>query len=287
MTSNITTDNENWTKIIRPRRGWFELHLGELWRFRELIMLFVWRDFVAAHKQTVLGPLWYVIQPILSTVMYTIVFNRIARLSTDGLPPFLFYLSSTTIWTYFTTCLTTTSTTFNSSAQLFSKVYFPRLSVPISIVISNLVSFFIRLAVLIMFVIYYAVNGAPVHPTMSVLLLPVLLLIMAGFGMGLGITISSLTTKYRDLHHLVAVGVQLFMYATPVIYPLSSIEGVWRNLLLLNPMTAVVETFRLALLGTSTLDPVYLYYSFGFMVVVFFMGVLIFNRAEATFTDTV
>lgn len=287
MKSNITTDNEDWTKIIRPRRGWFELHLGELWRARELVMLFVWRDFVSNYKQTILGPLWYIIQPILTTVMLTIVFNRIARLSTDGLPPFLFYLSGTTIWTYFATSLTATSNTFVSNANLFGKVYFSRLSVPISIIVSNLISFAIRLTVFILFIAYYALQGANVHLTASVFLLPVLLLTMAGLGLGFGIIVSSLTTKYRDLYHLVSFGVQLLMYATPVIYPLSSVDGVLRNALLLNPMTAVVETFRAAFLGTSQLDPIYLLYSFAFMLVIFFLGVLIFNHVEATFMDTV
>ena len=282
-----TTEQENWSLVIRPQRAWWDLRLGNLWQYRDLIWMFVWRDFVAYYKQTILGPLWYLIQPILTTVVFTIIFGNIAQLSTDGLPPFLFYLAGNTVWTYFSASLTSTSNTFTSNAGLFGKVYFPRLAMPLSVVISQIISFGIRFLVFLGFLIYFIVSGADVHPNWWVLSLPVLLFIMAGLGLGLGIIVSSLTTKYRDLQQLVTFGVQLLMYGTPVIYPLSSIEGQWRWLILINPMTSVVEVFRLAFLGTSALSPVYLFYSVAFVFVVLLVGVLIFNRVENTFMDTV
>ena len=282
-----STDQENWSLVIRPQRAWWDLRLGELWRYRDLVWLFVWRDFVAYYKQTILGPLWYLIQPILTTLVFTVIFGNIAKLSTDGLPPFLFYLAGNTVWTYFSTCLTSTSNTFTSNAGLFGKVYFPRLSIPVSIVISNIISFGIRMLVFLAFLAYFILSGSEIYPNLWILLLPVLLLIMAGMGLGLGIIISSLTTKYRDLQQLVGFGVQLLMYGTPIIYPLSSIEGSWRWVILANPMTPVVEVFRLAFLGTSSLNPIYLVYSSVFVVVVFLAGILVFNHVENTFMDTV
>ncbi|GAB4497377.1 MAG: ABC transporter permease [Anaerolineales bacterium] len=282
-----TTDQENWSLVIRPQRAWWDLHLGDLWRYRDLVWLFVWRDFVAYYKQTILGPLWYLIQPILTTVVFTVIFGNIAQLSTDGLPPFLFYLAGNTVWTYFSASLTSTSNTFTSNAGLFGKVYFPRLAMPLSVVISQLISFGIRFLVFLGFLIYFMVSGSDVHPNWWILILPVLLFIMAGLGLGLGIIVSSLTTKYRDLQQLVTFGVQLLMYGTPVIYPLSSITGTWRWLILANPMTPVVEVFRLAFLGMSSMSPMYLFYSFAFMFLVLLIGVLIFNRVENNFMDTV
>jgi lipopolysaccharide transport system permease protein len=231
--------------------------------------------------------LWYFIQPILTTTVFTIIFGNIAKLSTDGLPPFLFYLAGNTVWGYFSTCLVNTSNTFASNASIFGKVYFPRLTIPISIVISSLFSFGIRLGMFIGFLVYFFFAGAPIQPNLWILLLPILILIMGGLGLGLGIIISSLTTKYRDLQQLVGFGVQLLMYATPVIYPLSSVEGVWRWLLLANPMTAVIETFRLAFLGASSFEPVYLLYSAAVTLAVLLIGLLIFSHVEATFMDTV
>lgn len=282
-----TTEQENWSLIIRPQRAWWDLRLGELWRYRDLIWLFVWRDFVAYYKQTILGPLWYLIQPIFTTGVFTIIFGNIAQLSTDGLPPFLFYLAGNTVWAYFSACLTSTSDTFRGNAGLFGKVYFPRLAIPVSIVISQIISFGIRMLVFLGFFAYFMASGSDIKPNWWILSLPVLLFIMAGLGLGLGIIVSSLTTKYRDLQQLVAFGVQLLMYGTPVIYPLSSIQGNWRWLILANPMTPVVEIFRLAFLGTSAMSPLYLLYSIAFMVVVLLVGVLIFNRVENNFMDTV
>lgn len=278
---------ENWSLVIRPQRAWWDLRLGELWRYRDLIWLFVWRDFVAYYKQTILGPLWYLIQPILTTGVFTIIFGNIAQLSTDGLPPFLFYLAGNTVWTYFSASLTSTSSTFTSNAGLFGKVYFPRLVIPLSIVFSQIISFGLRFLVFLGFLIYFMASGSDVYPNWWILLLPVHLVVMAGLGLGMGIIVSSLTTKYRDLQQLVGFGAQLLMYATPVIYPLSSITGGWRWLILANPMTPVVETFRLAFLGTSAMSPAYLLYSLAFTFLTLLIGVLIFNRVENNFMDTV
>jgi lipopolysaccharide transport system permease protein len=287
MMDTKSTNQENWSLIIGPQRAWWDLRLGELWRYRDLIRLLVWRDFVAYYKQTILGPLWYLIQPVLTTIVFTVIFGNIAKLSTDGLPPFLFYLAGNTVWTYFSTCLTSTSNTFTSNAAIFGKVYFPRLSMPISVVISNLISFAIRFGMFLAFLTYFWLVGAPIHPNLWILLLPVLILIMAGLGLGSGIIISSLTTKYRDLQQLVGFGVQLLMYATPVIYPISSVEGIWRWLLIINPMTGVIELFRLGFLGTSSLEPIFLIYSLVSMMIILLAGILVFHHVETTFMDTV
>ena len=279
--------DEQWDMIIRPQRGWWELHLSDLWLYRDLIRLFVWRDFVANYKQTILGPLWYLIRPILSTVVFTIIFGKIAGLPTDNLPPFLFYLAGNTVWSYFSTSLVATSNTFTSNAGIFGKVYFPRLTVPVSVVISNLISFGIRFGVFLAFWAYYLLAGTAFTPTWWVFSLPLLLLLMAGMGLGLGIIVSSLTTKYRDLRNLVDFGVQLAMYATPVIYPLSTVSGVWRWVILLNPMTSIIELFRLAFLGVSSIDPIWLLYTCGFTLVFLLIGVVLFNHVEASFMDTV
>jgi lipopolysaccharide transport system permease protein len=276
-----------WTMVIRSRRGWFDIHPAELWRYRDLIYQFVLRDFVSVYKQTVLGPLWFLIQPLLTTVTFTIIFGRIAQLSTDGLPQFLFYMSGTVIWNYFAACLTKTSTTFVSNAHLFGKVYFPRLVVPVSVLISNLISFGIQFLLFIGFVIYYLAIGSAIRLNWWALLMPVLVLLMAGLGLGFGIIVSALTTRYRDLQYLVAFGVQLLMYATPVIYPSSSMTGIWGTLLQLNPMTPIVEAFRYGFLGAGTVEPVNLLYSAGFTLVVLAVGILLFNRVEDTFMDTV
>lgn len=276
-----------WTMIIRPQNPWFDLRLDELWRARDLIAIFVWRDFVATYKQTILGPLWYLIQPLLTTITFTVIFGNLAKLPTDGLPQFLFYMSGTVIWSYFASCLTKTSNTFTANAGLFGKVYFPRLSVPISILISNFVMFAIQFLQLLAFMVYFWFVGAAVRPNAWMLLTPVLLLMMAGLGLGFGIIISSLTTRYRDLQNLVGFGVQLVMYAAPVIYPLSAVPEQYRWLIMANPMTPIIESFRYAFLGAGTVDLLQLAYAFGFMVAVLLIGLLLFNQVERTFMDTV
>lgn len=282
-----TIEDQNWTMLIEPQRSLLDLRLAELWRYKDLMFLFVRRDFVSVYKQTILGPLWYLIQPILTTLTFTVIFGQIASLPTDGLPQFLFYMSGTVVWGYFADCLNKTSNTFVQNAGLFGKVYFPRLAVPISILISNLVTFAIQLTLFIVFILFFMWTGNRVNPNWYLLLLPILILIMAGLGLGFGIIISSLTTKYRDLRFLVQFGVQLMMYATPVIYPVSSIPEKFRWIILANPMTPIVETFRYAFLGAGTVSWNQLLYSCGFMLVVVFLGSIIFNRVEQTFMDTV
>jgi lipopolysaccharide transport system permease protein len=280
-------DDENWDMVIEPQRGLFELRLGELWRYKDLVMLFVRRDFVSVYKQTILGPLWYLIQPVLTTLMFTVIFGQIASLPTDGLPQFLFYLSGTVVWTYFADCLNKTSNTFVQNASLFGKVYFPRMAVPVSILISNFITFLIQFALFIIFVFSFMLSGSDIRPNAWIFFLPVLMLMMAGLGLGFGIIISSLTTKYRDLRFLVTFGVQLMMYATPVIYPVSSVPERFQPLILANPVTPIVETFRYAFLGAGTVNLWHLVYSFIFMLVVVSLGTIIFNRVEQTFMDTV
>jgi len=274
--------------VIQPQRRLLDLRLVELWHYRDLIMLFVRRDFVSVYKQTILGPLWYLLQPLLTTITFTIIFGSIASLPTDGLPQFLFYMSGTVLWSYFSSCLTKTSETFVQNTHLFGKVYFPRLAVPVSVLISNLVTFAIQLAMFLGFVLFFVLRGSSVHPNWDwVFLSPILILMMAGLALGFGIIISSLTTKYRDLRFLVQFGVQLLMYATPVIYPVSSIPARFRWVIIANPMTPIVEAFRYAFLGVGTVNNGQLLYSLIFMLVSVFLGVIIFNRVEQTFMDTV
>jgi lipopolysaccharide transport system permease protein len=284
---SITHDNEGWTLVIRPNRRWFDLRLNELWHYRELIGIFVWRDFVSVYKQTILGPLWFIIQPLLTTIIFTVIFGRIASLPTDGLPQFLFYMSGTVVWSYFAACIAKTSNTFIANANLFGKVYFPRLVVPVSILISSLISFAIQFGLFHLFMLYFALSGSVIRPNLSILLLPVLIFLMAGLGLGFGIIISALTTRYRDLQQLVTFGVQLLMYATPVIYPTSTLPEKYRWILQANPMTPIIETFRFAFLGAGTIDALNLLYSFIFMIIVLFIGLLLFRRVETNFVDTV
>jgi len=279
--------NEEWTLIVKPKANWFDLHLRDLWHYRDLVMLFVKRDFVSAYKQTILGPLWYIIQPILTAIIYSVIFGTIANIATP-LPKFLFYMSSITMWNYFSESLNKTSNTFISNAQIFGKVYFPRLTVPLSIIISNLITFAIQLLVFVIVLMYYHFAKDPsIAPNNHLILLPVLIIIMGGIGLGTGIIISSLTTKYRDLRFLITFGVQLLMFATPVIYPLSSLEGLKRTIILANPLTSVIETFRYGFTGVGGCSWHYLAYSFGFMVVVLLSGVFLFNKVEKSFMDTV
>lgn len=279
---------ETWTEVIQPRTRLLELGLADVWRYRDLVMLFVRRDFVSTYKQTVLGPIWFFIQPLLTTLTYVIVFGNIAKLSTDGLPQMAFYLAGITVWNYFAQTLTSTSTVFRDNATMFGKVYFPRLTMPLSIVISNLVRFAIQLGLFVAVWLYYLLQGNnTIHPNWLIALTPLLVIIMGLLSLGLGMIFSALTTKYRDLAMLLAFGVQLLMYATPVIYPLSSITGWSRGLILANPMTSIVETFRYAFLGSGTFSWAALGYSTGVTFVVLLLGTIIFNRVQKSFTDTV
>lgn len=276
-----------WTTIIKPKTGWFDIDVRELWQYRDLTMLFVRRDFVQFYKQTILGPLWFFLQPFFTTVVFTVVFGNIAKIPTDGIPPMLFYLAGTITWTYFSTCLTKTSDTFIANASIFGKVYFPRLTVPISVVITNMITFGLQFLFFLGFLLYFMIIGAPVFVSWYVLLLPVLLLMMAALGLGMGIIVSALTTKYRDLRFVVQFGVQLFMYATPVVYPMSEVPAKYVPLLLVNPMTAIVETFRFSFLGAGSFEWSYLGYSALIIAVILAIGVVLFSRVEKTFMDTV
>lgn len=281
------TLKKDFTTVLRPKSGWFEVNIAELWHYRDLIGLFVWRDFVSVYKQTILGPLWYIIQPLLTTVVFTVVFGKVAKLSTDGLPPFLFYLSGVIAWRYFADCLNNTSNTFVSNAHIFGKVYFPRLTVPVSVVISNLIAFGIQFILFLVFFIYYWKNSSVIHPQLALLLLPILIIQMAALGLGFGIIVSSMTTRYRDLTYLVGFGVQLWMYVTPVVYPASSLPDKWRFILILNPMAPVIEAFRYAFLGTGSINIQSWLISLAITACILFSGVILFSRVEKSFMDTI
>ncbi len=277
-----------WTEIIEPKRRLFDLRLKEAWHYRDLLVMWVKRDFTATYKQTILGPIWIFLQPLLMTGMFILVFGRFAQLSTDGLPRILFYLSGITIWNYFSESFTKTANVFKDHANIFGKVYFPRIVMPLSIVSSNLVRFLIQFGLFIAVLLYFIWNGNPsVHPNSMMALTPILLLIMAGFALGAGMLISSMTTKYRDLAFLLTFGVQLLMYATPVIYPVSALPAKYQSWVMANPIAPVVETFRYAFLGSGTFSWAALGYSAGMMLLVLSIGVVVFNRVEKNFMDTV
>jgi len=280
-------NSEQWTTIIQPRAEWFDINLSELWRYRDLIALFVRRDFVAFYKQTVLGPAWFLLQPLFSTIVFTVVFGKIAKISTDGLPQVLFYMSGIVAWSYFASCFTKTADTFVTNAHIFGKVYFPRLTVPISIVITNLLTFAIQFFLFLAFWLFFYLKGSNINPNLWLLSIPFLLVQMAALGLGVGITVSSLTTKYRDLSFAVTFGVQLWMYATPIVYPMSQIPVKWQWIYALNPMAVIVETFRHALLGAGSISLWHLAISFGMTSVLLVGGLLLFSRVEKTFMDTV
>lgn len=273
--------------IIRPASGWFDLHLGDLWRYRDLILLFVRRDFVAVYKQTILGPLWFLLQPLLTTVMFTLVFGRLAGIPTDGVPPFLFYLTGVLPWNYFAGCLNQTSNTFVSNANLFGKVWFPRLTVPVAAVINNLATLAVQSALLVGFYVYFLSRGAAISPTLSLLAMPLLLAQLAALGLGCGIIVSSLTTRYRDLVHLVAFGVQLWMFATPVVYPSSRIPERWSWVVTANPMAPVIEQVRHAILGTPGVAAADVAVSVSVTLLLLACGIVLFSRVERSFVDTV
>lgn len=279
--------NNHWTSIIKPKTKLLDLNLKELWQYKDLIIMFVKRDFKTLYKQTILGPLWVIINPMLTTLMFTVVFGGIANISTDGMPQFVFYMAGNTVWSYFSTCLTKTANTFINNSAVFGKVYFPRLVSPISTVLSGLINFFVQFVLFMFFVIYYMMSGDAVRPNIYILLTPVLLLLIAMLSLGFGIIISSLTTKYRDLSILVTFGVQLWMYATPVVYPISQIPLHWRNIMLLNPIAPIIETFRYAFLGSGTIPWLYLGISVITTIVVLFIGIVLFNKVQKTFMDTI
>lgn len=279
--------NNRWTTIIKPKVKLLDINLMELWKYKDLIIMFVKRDFKTLYKQTILGPLWIIINPMLTTLMFTVVFGGIANISTDGIPQFVFYMAGNTIWSYFSTCLTKTANTFISNSAVFGKVYFPRLVSPISTVLSGLINFFVQFAIFLCFVLFYSCIGNAVRPNIYILLTPILLLMIAMLSLGFGIIVSSLTTKYRDLSILITFGVQLWMYATPVVYPISQIPFYWRNIMLLNPVAPIIETFRYAFLGSGTIPWFYLGISAIVTILILFIGVVLFNKVQKTFMDTI
>jgi len=277
-------------ELISPKKNLFDVNLKEIWRYRDLILLFVKRDFVAVYKQTVLGPLWFVIQPIFTTLIFTVIFGQLASIPTDGLPQVLFYMCGISTWNYFSECFTKTSNTFVTNANIFGKVYFPRLVLPISTVISCLLKFFIQFSLFLLFLIYYIYMGSNVTPNAHVIVFPFIILIMAGLALGLGIIISSLTTKYRDFQFLIVFGVQLLMYATPIVYPLSLAKeklGDYYWVAKLNPMSSIIEATKYAFLGQGEFSWGHIFYSFSVMLILLFIGVLFFNKVEQNFMDTV
>lgn len=282
-----SSTTEEWDLVISPHKKWYDLQLTDVWSYRDLITMFVRRDFVSRYKQTILGPLWFLLQPLMTSLVFQVVFGNIAQLPTDGLPQLLFYMSGTVMWSYFSSCLNGTSQTFIGNAHLLGKVYFPRLVIPISIVISNLINFSIQLVFFLVLAGIYLIRGAEIRFTAWAFTLPLLVFLMAGLGLGLGIIVSSLTTKYRDLQNLVSFGVNLLMYLTPVIYPVSSIPQRWRFLADWNPVTPLIETFRMGFLGAGDTSWLRLGYSALCTVVILFIGIIIFNRVEKTFIDTV
>jgi len=287
-TPGINQPDEDWDLIIRPKAALLDLNLKEVWRYRDLLWLFVKRDFTAQYKQTILGPLWHIIQPIFTTIVFLMVFGKIANIPTDGIEPVLFYMSGISIWNYFSACLSATSNTFVANAGIFSKVYFPRLVIPLSTVMSNMVKFGIQFSLLLAAIAWYGFKNGHFYFGAGWLLIPLLVIMMAGLGLGIGIIISSLTTKYRDFGVLIGFAIQLLMYATPIAYPMSFIKQ--KSFVVFiewNPLTPILEAFRYALFGTGTLNTVGLLYSGVFIAVVLFLGMVIFSKVERTFMDTV
>ncbi|MBE0393853.1 lipopolysaccharide transport system permease protein [Flavobacterium sp. 7E] len=289
MNQSQNTDND-WLFEITPKNKFFSLNLKEVWQYRDLLFLFVKRDVVTVYKQTVLGPLWYLIQPLFTSITFTIIFNNLAGISTGTVPPFLFNLAGITIWNYFTACLTGTSNTFGANAGIFGKVYFPRIIVPISIVVSNLLKFGIQFFIFIAFYIYYYFQGAAISLNGWCLLFPVLIVLMGVLGLGLGMIISSLVTKYRDFSYLLGFGVQLLMYVSAVVYPMALVQQkmpdyVW--LIKYNPLAYIIETTRYMLLNVGEMTVLGLVYTFVVTIVLFLVGVLFFNKTEKSFIDTV
>ena len=282
-----TSVEQPWTRVIGPHRGFLSIPVAEIWAYRDLLMLLVRRDFVAMYKQTILGPLWFVIQPVLMTLVFTVVFGNIAQISTDGLPHVVFYLAGITCWTYFADSMTKTSETFTVNANIFGKVYFPRIIVPLSIIVSNVIKFAVQFGIFFAFLLWFWIGATGVKPNAVAFLLPVLILIMAMLGLGAGMIISSMTTKYRDLRFLLTFAVQLMMYATPVIYPASVLPEKYKIFINANPVTPIIETFRYGFLGRGDFSLWHLGYSALFAALLLGLAVIVFNQVEKNFMDTV
>lgn len=280
-------NTEQSTYTIQSKQSVFDLNLREVWQYRDLLLMLVKRDFITFYKQTVLGPLWFIIQPLLTTATYIILFGNIAKLSTDGVPQILFYLSGITVWNYFSESLTKTSSVFTANAGMFGKVYFPRLIMPLSIVVSALMKFGVQFALFLAVWLYYVIFTDSIHPNWWVLITPVLVLLMALFALGVGMIFSSMTTKYKDLTFLLTFGIQLFMYATPVVYPISAIPQKYQFLLYANPLSPIFECFRYAFLGAGSFNGADLLIGSGIILVILVVGTVVFNKVEKSFMDTV
>jgi lipopolysaccharide transport system permease protein len=280
-------NQQTWTEEIKSQNTLFSINFKEVWHYRDLLLMLVKRDYVTFYKQTILGPIWFFIQPLMTTVVYLVLFGQIAKLSTDGAPQIAFYLAGITIWNYFSEALTKTSTVFKDNANLFGKVYFPRLIMPLAIVCSGLMKFAIQFGLFIAVVLYFTFINPKIHPNLWVLITPFLVLLMATFALGLGMVFSSLTTKYKDLVFLLTFGIQLFMYATPVVYPTSAMPTKFSWLLHINPLTGIFECFRYAYLGTGSFQPMDLLISTLLIGILFFIGIVIYNKVEKSFMDTV
>lgn len=287
MNKEAISQEQHWDLEIKPNEKLLSLHLKDVWHYRDLLLLLVRRDFVSFYKQTILGPLWFFIQPLLTTIMFTLVFGKMGNFSTDGLPQPLFYLAGITAWNYFSDCLTKTSTVFVSNVSLFGKVYFPRLIMPLSIVASNLVRFGVQFLLFLIVLAFYAFKGADIHITWAIALFPIVVVLMAALGLGAGLIFSAMTTKYRDLAFLLVFGIQLLMYATTVIYPLSATSPKYRWLIEANPMTSLIETFRYGFLGKGSFSWASLGYTSAITMVFLIAGTLIFNKVGKDFIDTV
>ena len=286
-TSIKSQDNEKWDLVLQPKSKLLDLKIRELIRYRDLVLLFIKRDFTTAYKQTILGPLWYIVQPLVSTVMYTFIFGNLAEIGTDGVPYLLFYFAGTMLWTYFTGTLNSASSVFTSNSGLFGKIYFPRLTVPISTTVGHIIKLGIQFACLLVFYIYYLIVGANVNPSWWILAFPLLIIWIGLLGCGIGMVISALTTKYRDLNQLLSFGLSLAMYATPIVYPLSEAPANLAWVFYINPMSAPVELFRIWFYGAGSVPTSMIFLSLGMTAVFFFFGLVLFNRNERTFVDVV
>lgn len=286
-TSIKSQDNEKWDLVLQPKSKLLDLKIRELIRYRDLVLLFIKRDFTTAYKQTILGPLWYIVQPLVSTVMYTFIFGNLAEIGTDGVPYLLFYFAGTMLWTYFTGTLNSASSVFTSNSGLFGKIYFPRLTVPISTTVGHIIKLGIQFACLLVFYIYYLIIGANVNPSWWILAFPLLIIWIGLLGCGIGMVISALTTKYRDLNQLLSFGLSLAMYATPIVYPLSEAPANLAWVFYINPMSAPVELFRIWFYGAGSVPTPMIFLSLGMTAVFFFFGLVLFNRNERTFVDVV
>ena len=278
---------EHWDLTIKPQTHWYDLRIKEIFKYKDLLFLFVKRDFISIYKQTILGPLWFFIQPIITAITFTVIFGNLAKISTDGLPQILFYMCGITLWNYFADTLTKTADTFSSNVNIFGKVYFPRMIVPLSVVVSNLIKLGIQFLLFLCVWIYYLIQTDLIHPNKMLMLIPYLIILIGFMALSFGIIISSLTTKYRDLKFLVTFGIQLMMYASPIVYPLSIVPEKYKWIIVANPVTSIIESFKYAFLGVGEFNWFYLGYSTLFTIMLFMIGLVIFHRVEKSFMDTV